>query len=545
MPTECTVYCRSFKGVDAGFVAKFVQSALNLSLDSGGRPVWISKTRSDRVAKIKFADEIKISQLAELTEGKLVFKDEPLKCENVVASEAMDDDRGPKRQRKETIEEICLPWISKPYCSQLLEKKQVVVDALANALAGVKRQAESRGYLPAPEWDTIIGETIFVENPDALEEPVRGYRNKCEFTIAPNQAGEPDIGFMFARATNSLEPVAVAGENLMHVSPAIRDIVILIRNLVRDNIEKYCLFSHVTKTGYWRMASIRACPVTGQSQVLIQVGQVADGNEKADIETILTTWANENSERITSMYLQYNGSWTDTITLSEQHEMKLLFGPESIEMAIGPDVRLQAHPLSFFQTNAQACDLLYSKVAEWVNLAEGEKTTVFDVCCGVGSIGIFVAAKSNKSRLKIIGVDIVVEAIANARKNADLNGLADSCQYVAGRAEHVLPALIRQGEKSDSGNSRIVCIVDPPRVGLHKSVIKAIRENEDIKQLIYVSCNPRSLSNDLIDFCEPLTSSPDEEGVAVNARFVPIRAVAVDMFPNTVHCEVVTLLERP
>ena len=89
-----------------------------------------------------------------------------------------------------------------------------------------------------------------------------------------------------------------------------------------------------------------------------------------------------------------------------------------------------------------------------------------------------------------------------------------------------------------------ICVVDPPRSGLHKSVINAIRENEKLKSVIYVSCNPKSLAEDLVRFCEPLTSSPDEEGIAVNMKFEPIKFVAVDMFPGTPHCETVVLLKR-
>jgi tRNA (uracil-5-)-methyltransferase len=531
MPINCLVYCRSFKGADAGVIGRFLQTSLSICLDNGGRPVWISKSRGDRVAKVKFADGVTMGQISELTEGRLKFKEETIKCESINEDDVSSDEHSAKRQKKElSIEEICLPWIHKPYSEQLSEKKQVVVDALSSALAGVKRQAKSRGYLPLPEWPELkILDTIHVDGDQY------GYRNKCEFTIGLNSAGIVDVGFMYARATKSLEHVVEQGETLMHVSEKISNIVASFRNFLRLHVEKYCLFSHVSKTGYWRMMSIRSCPITGESQVLVQVGSVESSAEKNDIEELLIEWG--KSMNLTSLYIQYNGSLTDTIVMSSEHEMKLILGTESILMGIGNELKLRVHPLSFFQTNTRGCDLLYSTVSEFSQVA---KARIFDVCCGVGSIGQYIAMK-NGEQVEIVGVDIVEEAIFNAQENAKLNEIETACRYVAGRAENVLPNLIKT---SCCDLTTPVCIVDPPRVGLHKTVIKAIRDNEAIKRLIYVSCNPKSMAEDLVQFCEPLSSCPEEDGVAVNARFVPTKAVAVDMFPNTVHCEVVVLLER-
>jgi tRNA (uracil-5-)-methyltransferase len=304
---------------------------------------------------------------------------------------------------------------------------------------------------------------------------------------------------------------------------------------MRELVGEYPLFSHLTKAGCWRMMMVRSCPTTGESQVIIQSGLIADETQRMHLEDRLVVWAKQT--RLTSLFIQYNASFTDSIALSEQNTMKHLNGPESIKMSIGNMVELCVSPLSFFQTNSIGCDLLYSKVSELAGQTSG---TIFDVCCGVGSIGMYIA-KGNQDT-KIIGVDIVEKAIDNARENARMNGLT-RCQYVCGRAESVLPALITTEEKID--NNQFLCIVDPPRVGLHRSVLSAIRECEKIQTLIYVSCNPKSLSLDLVKLCEPLTSHPDEEGVAVNHRFVPEYAVAVDMFPHTPHCEVVVKLVRP
>jgi tRNA/tmRNA/rRNA uracil-C5-methylase (TrmA/RlmC/RlmD family) len=151
------------------------------------------------------------------------------------------------------------------------------------------------------------------------------------------------------------------------------------------------------------------------------------------------------------------------------------------------------------------------------------------------------AAKKLANNVNVIGVDIVEAAISDAKNNAENNNLSDHCEYVCGRAESVLPNLIRL--KSNDG-LRFHCVVDPPRSGLHKSVIRAIRECDQIESMVYVSCNPKSLAEDLKLFCEPLTSCPEEEGIACNMRFEPLVAKAVDMFPHTHHCEVVVKLIR-
>ena len=542
MPIHCTLYCRSFKGVDAGSVGRFLTTTLSLALDSGARPVWVNKQRCDRAAKVRFMDCVDSTSLTELKAGRLLFQGELIKCDVLPDGAEVDDgeEQVAKRQKKEsTIEDMCLPWHGMAYADQLVAKKQVVIDALAAGLAGARKGAAGRGYTPLPEWSELVVD-------DTLCTPeINGYRNKCEFTIGRNVDGEVDIGFMFARATHTSEPVVAAGEHLMHVSSQLAKIVESIRSLVRGSVDTYPLFSHLTKTGCWRMASVRACPLSGQSQVILQTGVL--GAESPQFETLITEWANKHAGILTSVYVQYNGSVTDTVVLSDLHEMKLLAGPESIEMRIGNIVNLRVHPLSFFQTNTQACELLYSRVFDLCAIRPNENVTVFDVCCGVGSIGLFIAAKCAEvnASVAIVGVDMVEEAIANARVNAEKNGLEKACRYVAGRAEVVLPDLIKSaGNDETIGRSRIICVVDPPRVGLHKSVIQAIRENEEIKSLIYVSCNPRSMGEDLAKFCEPLTSCPEEEGVAVNARFAPKSAVAVDMFPNTIHCEVVVLLKR-
>jgi tRNA (uracil-5-)-methyltransferase len=536
MPIECTLFCKAFRSVDPGAIGRFLGTTLQLTSASEGRTVWILKDRGDRIARARFSAGITTDQIRSLLEGEMVFREEAIKCDKV--DEFVSDtgeERPGKKVKRGTIEDLCIPWHGKPYSEQLSAKKALVSETLAGALSRVKSSAKQRGYRPLPEWsDLRIEDTLFVSSEDGS--PLHGYRNKCEFTFGMNETGSPDIGFMHTRATATTEPVVAAGEHLMHVSPQIRDIVVSLRAELLSNIDEFPLFSHRTKIGFWRLVSIRACPTTLESQVVIQSGP-AEGESKENFESLLLKWA-QSTDEVTSMFVQYNSSVTDTISNSELHDLKLLYGSESIKMAIGDEARFKVHPLSFFQTNSRACKVLYDQVATWVNMSQA--TILFDVCCGVGTIGQYIGRRLGDR--KIIGVDIVEQAVTNAKANATLNNLEDMTEYLSGRAEEVLPSVI-EAQLADGRSG--IAVVDPPRSGLHKTVIRAIRENESIKSLIYVSCNPKTLAEDLVKFCEPLTSCHEEEGTAVNHRFVPNSAVAVDMFPNTVHCEVVVALVRP
>lgn len=534
--THCRLYCRSFEGKDAGAIRKFLVVELKL-VTIKSRPAWVTKRMGDRTATVRFTDEVSLDNIEALTSCKVIFDGQPVKCD-LVSSSPEDDTKRQKTDKELSPEALItshvLPMINESYSDQLENKRKDVVAALSEALKLVHASAKTRSYTPLPKWESLkIDETI-----SGLSE---GYRNKCEFTIGSDLEGTPEVGFILRRATSSSEPVIVAGETLIHVSSQIRDIIISFRSILIKLIpEGFPLFSHITKQGCWRMIMVRACPITGESQVIVQCGP----QPNSLLESSLISWA--KSVSITSLFVQYNSGFTDTTAVSESNEMKLLNGPESIHMGIKTStdhiVKYLVNPLSFFQTNTLGCSSLYSRVASLIPSSSNQPRVIFDVCCGVGSIGIFLAASLGASIQRIVGIDIVPEAVANAQANASLNELAN-CSYIAGRAESVMESVTKSAA-TDSA-TEYICIVDPPRVGLHKSVIRAIRDCEAIKTVVYVSCNPKSLSVDLAKFCEPLTSSPDEEGIAVNHRFVPTSAVAVDMFPHTPHCEVVVKLERP
>jgi len=172
------------------------------------------------------------------------------------------------------------------------------------------------------------------------------------------------------------------------------------------------------------------------------------------------------------------------------------------------------------------CELLYTRAHEW--LCANKSAVVLDVCCGVGTIGLCMARRCRQ----VIGLELVPEAVISAQQNAELNDLKNASFHV-GKAEDVLPGVLA-GLGADV--DEICAIVDPPRPGLHPQVLLALRACKRLTRVVYISCNPDSLVDDVVRLTTPSDTDDDP--------LVPIRAVAVDMFPHTVHCEMILCLER-
>jgi tRNA/tmRNA/rRNA uracil-C5-methylase (TrmA/RlmC/RlmD family) len=195
-------------------------------------------------------------------------------------------------------------------------------------------------------------------------------------------------------------------------------------------------------------------------------------------------------------------------------------------------------PTAFFQVNPGAAALLYRLAVDWAAPPPGG--VVYDVCCGTGTLGIAAAAVAGRggegeSATTVLGVDIEPSAIEDAVANAAANGVS-AARFVAGRAEDALAGLLGDGGRTRAGAAGAVAIVDPPRAGLHPRVRAALRAAPSIARIVYVSCNPASLADDMVALCA--------RSGGRGAPFAPVRAAAVDLFPHTAHVESVVLLER-
>ena len=193
-------------------------------------------------------------------------------------------------------------------------------------------------------------------------------------------------------------------------------------------------------------------------------------------------------------------------------EMRILYGVDYLhEEILG--LKFKISPFSFFQTNTKGAEQLYTIARDFIG--DLSNKVVFDLYSGTGSIGQLMAEKAKK----VYGIEIIEEAVVAANENAKLNGL-DNCEFIAGDVKDTVKSL---DVKPD------LIIVDPPRPGIHKQAIKDICDF-GAKEIVYISCNPKTLVDDLKDF--------------IGYGYMPEKVKCMDMFPNTPHCESVVKLYK-
>ena len=205
---------------------------------------------------------------------------------------------------------------------------------------------------------------------------------------------------------------------------------------------------------------------------------------------------------------------------SKQHKNRaeIIAGRHVIEDEM-LSLRFEISPYSFYQVNPIQAERLYEKAVEYAGIKGGE--TVLDLYCGVGTLGLFMAKEGAG---KVVGIELVKEAVLNANRNAVINGIVNAIYYT-GKAEEELPRLREEGEieKAD------VVILDPPRKGCDEALLKAVVETE-ADRIVYISCDPATLSRDVKYLSEN--------------SYEYIKGTPVDMFPHTGHVETVALLSK-
>jgi 23S rRNA (uracil1939-C5)-methyltransferase len=195
-----------------------------------------------------------------------------------------------------------------------------------------------------------------------------------------------------------------------------------------------------------------------------------------------------------------------------------LWGQEYIIDYIG-DIKYQISPMSFYQVNPVQTKVLYDKALEYADLKGHE--VVWDMYCGIGTISLFLAQKAKQ----VYGVEIVPQAIDDARLNASINNITNAEFYV-GKAEEVVPAMYEKGGEAAHAD---VVVVDPPRKGCDKTLLDTLVKMQPEK-IVYVSCDPATLARDVCILGE--------------AGYKVKQVAVVDQFCHSVHCEAVALLVR-
>lgn len=332
-----------------------------------------------------------------------------------------------------------------------------------------------------------------------MEEPYR-YRNKAQYPVGMDKDGNIITGF-YAGRTHVIIPV----DDCMIGSEKNAEILNIIKNYMQVN--RVSPYDELTHKGQVRHILIRVGQDTDEIMVSLVINGKALPKEEQLIQSLCTI------KGMTSISISCNTEKTNVIM---GKEIRLLWGSEYITDRIGM-VIFRISPLSFFQVNSIQTEKLYGTALEYANLQGGE--TVWDLYCGIGTISLFLAQKAGK----VYGVEIVPEAIRDARENAKLNHM-ENVTFFVGKAEEVLP------EKYESEKIHAdVIVVDPPRKGCDQACLDTILKMEP-ERVVYVSCDSSTLARDLKVLCESIYEIK--------------KITAVDQFCHTTHCEVVVKLER-
>lgn len=331
-----------------------------------------------------------------------------------------------------------------------------------------------------------------------MENPWR-YRNKAQVPIGEREGGL--VGGFYKQRTHEIidmEACLIQQEE---------------NDEVLQKVKAVCgefglrAYNEKTHNGTLRHIMVRSGKVTGDIMVVLITRTPDIPNRKKLVKAIV-----DAIPGVKSIVQNINTKRTNVI-FGEQ--TNVIWGDEFIYDYIG-NIRFAISARSFYQVNPEQTKVLYEKALEYARLS-GEET-VIDAYCGIGTISLFLAQNAKK----VYGVEIVPEAIEDARRNAELNGITN-VEFAVGKAEAVIPKWYEQGVKAD------VLVVDPPRKGCDETLLRTIIDMKPTK-VVYVSCNPATLARDL--------------RILEDGGYETVQVQPVDMFPHTVHVEAVALLQR-
>lgn len=383
-------------------------------------------------------------------------------------------------------------WQMLPYELQQQYKHQQVIDQL-----------------------TRIGQVALPQSlPIAGSEKQRYYRNKLEFTFCTHKyrtaeelkaagdevlAPEPALGFHAPGLFDKVVPIHTC---YLQAEPT---------NILLSVLRKYteerglAYYDYRSQSGWLRNIVIRVA-TTGEILVNLVIHHEDVKERKALLDHILA-----NVPGITTLHYTINPKMNDSIHDLDVH---CYYGKGYIEERL-EDLRYKISPKSFFQTNTRQAEVLYGITRDFAGLKGTE--TLYDLYCGTGSIGIFCSARAGK----VIGIEVVADAVKDAHENAALNGITN-CRFYAGDV-----ATVCTDEFFAEHGRPDVIITDPPRAGMHEKLVQQILKMKAPK-VVYVSCNPATQARDL---------------KLMDEWYKVTKMQPVDMFPHTHHIENVVLLE--
>ena len=364
----------------------------------------------------------------------------------------------------------------------------------------IRGNLERIGGFTKDQIDTVMQPVVGMEHPF-------GYRNKAQFPFGADKEGNPITGF-YAGRTHDI----IANTDCALGVEKNKEILEIILQYMREN--KIKSYDEKTGKGLIRHALIRY----GFKTKEIMVCLVVNGKKLPKAEHLIEKLI--QIEGMTSITISPN-TRRDNVIMGDSYE--ILWGQGYITDYIG-NVKYQISPLSFYQVNPVQTEKLYGLALEYADLKGDE--TVWDLYCGIGTISLFLAQKAKQ----VYGVEIVPQAIDDAKENAKINAI-DNAEFFVGKAEEVLPEYYAEYEREHNGETAHadVIVVDPPRKGCDETLLETIVKMQPEK-VVYVSCDSATLARDLKYLC---------------ANGYEIKMCrGVDQFPQTVHVETVVLLSK-
>lgn len=309
---------------------------------------------------------------------------------------------------------------------------------------------------------------VEVKDTIGMEKPLY-YRNKLQYPVGYNKDNKPVMGIYSGRTHNIIETEQncyIQNEKCSEIAKDIFEFT------VKNNIKPY---NEQTNKGTLRHIVIRIGIKTNEIMVTLVLNNDEFNNEDKFIEELIKKYP-----EIKTIVKNYNEKNTNVI-LGKKN--KVIYGNGYIYDMLG-SYKFKISPLSFYQVNPLQTEVLYNKAIEYANLT-GEET-IFDLYCGIGTIGIFASAKAKK----VYGIEVVPEAIEDAKENAKLNKI-ENAEFFAGEVEKILPELIEERKILAD-----VAFIDPPRKGCDNITIETLLKIMPQK-IVYVSCNPATLARDI------------------------------------------------
>lgn len=362
-----------------------------------------------------------------------------------------------------------------------------------------EKQMEMKGQQVKEILDAaIVGDYIF-EGVKASPKEF-GYRNKMEFSFGDEYKDGP-LSLGLHKKGSTYDVLTAYDCKLVHEDMT-KILICVLEYFKERNVSYYKKMQHV---GYLRHLLLRRGDVTGE----ILVNLVTTTQEEYDLQPLVSALLDLELEgKIVGFLHILNDSLSDVV---QSDETRVLYGQDFFyERLLGMEFKIT--PFSFFQPNSRAAEVLYSTVRDYLGDMKGK--TLYDLFSGTGTIGQILSPVADR----VIGVEIVEEAVKAANENAAHNDITN-CKFLAGDVFKVLDEI---EEKPD------VIVLDPPRDGIHPKALPKILDY-GVDTIVYISCKVTSLARDL---------------EMIQARgYRVVKAVAVDQFVNTVHVEVIILMQ--